>query len=78
MDFLEQNLVGYSYSTQTRWVNQRPHYWAIRKAREWQKAHLLSHNVHVVLLTDDRANFEKATQQHIHASTAKEYVEMMA
>ncbi|KNZ49562.1 hypothetical protein VP01_493g5 [Puccinia sorghi] len=51
---------------------------AIREVCKWYKAHLLSHNLDIVLLTDDRANFEKATQQRIHASTTKDYVEMMA
>ncbi|PLW53468.1 hypothetical protein PCANC_05970 [Puccinia coronata f. sp. avenae] len=51
---------------------------AIREVCKWYKTHLSSHNLDVVLLTDDRANFEKATQQHIHASTTKDYVEMMA
>jgi len=51
---------------------------AIREVCKWYKAHLSSHNLDIVLLIDDRANFEKATQQHVHASTTKGYVEMMA
>ncbi|EFP74074.2 uncharacterized protein PGTG_00030 [Puccinia graminis f. sp. tritici CRL 75-36-700-3] len=51
---------------------------AIREVCTWYKAHLGSHKIDVVLLTDDRANFDKATQQKIQASTTKEYVEHMA
>ncbi|KNF00353.1 hypothetical protein PSTG_06524 [Puccinia striiformis f. sp. tritici PST-78] len=51
---------------------------AIREVCKWYKAHLSSQKIDIVLLTDDRANFEKANQQHIHASTTKDYVENMA
>ncbi|WAQ80729.1 hypothetical protein PtA15_1A67 [Puccinia triticina] len=51
---------------------------AIREVCTWYKAHLAAHKIDVVLLTDDRANFDKANQQHILASTTKQYVEHMA
>lgn len=77
MDILEQNLVGSSiWREPDELINDRNNQ-ATRKAWKWYPP-LLSQNIDVVLLTNDRANYEKATQQYIHTSTTKEYFEKMA
>lgn len=50
---------------------------AIREVCKWYQAHLSSHRIEVVLLTDDKANLSKSIHENIHASTTKDYVEMM-
>ncbi|KAI8457755.1 hypothetical protein BY996DRAFT_6889341 [Phakopsora pachyrhizi] len=72
----ESNFETYLERSATETINDRNDR-AIRQVCKWYRTHLSEHKINVVLLTDDRANLEKALKDSIKVSSTIDYVRGM-